>query len=279
MQDSIGTAQHHGDSAFSIGLTFSLILHSVLLYILMFGMGGVFKLQTPPTIYSVTLEGGKALGGIDQASLNDKKKTEVAPPKMAQSAMAEKLEQLKEKEAEVAIPKKLEKKEEKKEEKKAPEKPKPTPPPKPQATPKPQAKGQTLSDIDKKLAQAAQRYTGDSSKAGKDKRFGAAALGGNAMGGGTVISPEERRYILMLRDHFRRGWIWHDKSLSLAAVVRIKVEPNGKISGFDIIESSGNREFDESVTRAVVKGDPAPPPPPQYYNKLKLLDVEFDPRD
>jgi len=59
------------------------------------------------------------------------------------------------------------------------------------------------------------------------------------------------RYIARLKEALRRAW---DKpralAESLATAVEFDVAPNGRLSGVRVTEGSGNRQFDESVTRA-----------------------------
>ena len=135
-------------------------------------------------------------------------------------------------------------------------------------------------DIDKRLNAAVQRYTGESTDAGGEKRFGAGKLGGNKMGGGEVRPAAFFIYRDLLKNHIKSGWRWYDTSAALLAVVQFDLAPSGAIDNIRLLESSGNALFDESVIRAVAKANPAPQPPPEVYEAFfKSVTMRFDPRE
>ncbi|RMG42999.1 MAG: TonB family protein [Candidatus Dadabacteria bacterium] len=262
---------------FKIGVLLSTLLHiSVALYIL--HQTGNFRKFAPPIVYSVTLEGGKKLGGISQAPKT--KKIIKAPPKKAKEPVQSR-PQGKAKDAEVSLKSKV--------------KPKKTPQPKTtvkakkpllkKPVKKPVAKKVTkkkrpypLEDLDKRLQEAIQRYTGESANAG-GRGFGAARLGGRSMGGGEVRPPEFFAYKRLLENHIKAGWRWFDTSAALIAQVEFSISRDGQISDLRIISSSGNSNFDQSVLRAINKANPVPPPPEKVYKYFALVRMTFDPRD
>jgi colicin import membrane protein len=65
----------------------------------------------------------------------------------------------------------------------------------------------------------------------------------------------------------------------LIAEVELQIAKDGTILSERIVKSSGNREYDSSVLRAVRKADPLPPPPAKVYEDFKVVRVIFDPRD
>ena len=260
----------------------------------------------PPEVYSVTFEGGATLGGLSQVP--DKQESEMAPPKKiadTQDTDTKKTE-TKVEDAEVSLakkeatPKPTKKptakptkqptpKPTKKPTPKPTAKKKPTPKattkPKPQSTPKKAASSKptakpTLSkaDINKKLQQAVQRYKGESASAG-GQGFGAGKLGGSKMGGGIVRPPEFFRYKRLLESHIKSGWRWYDTSAALASQVVFSLSERGRISQVVLASSSGNREFDDSVLRAVSKASPAPVPPSNVYQFFDKVRITFDPRE
>lgn len=284
-------------NSYQFGFLASLALHVGIVALIIFKVGPSVHKFEPKVVYSVTLEGGKSLGGIDQTPEKEEPAAKVAPPKVVEEA-PEVVEEKEEEEAEVvlepkekvpaATPKPTPKPKPKatpKPKPKATPKPKPKPKatpkpkPKPKATPKPKPKAKPKPDVNKSYQNAMQRYLGESSNAGGKRGFGAGALGGQGMGGGKVVPLIVKRYIETLRGHFRGKWNWFDKSRPYEARVRFELSRGGKLTGIKLIKSSGHREFDESVMRAVLKGDPAPPPPGEYYSDLRVVTMTFDPRD
>lgn len=269
------------DPELEIGFIFSVLGHALIAYLFYYGVrwsGGDFGAHK---IYSVTIEGGKSLGGMTQAPKDDKK-TLIAPPKNVQDPVK--------KEVQKTEPPKKE--EPKVEEKKAPtdaeislkqkkeEKPKPPPPVKKEVKkPEPvKPKEPSKAEIDKRLQQAMQRYLGESANAG-GKGFGAAALGGKGMGGGIVKPPEFFEYLKLLERSVKGGWRWYDNTSALISEVEFNISASGEISNVRISKSSGNSEFDLSVERAVMKANPLTPPPPSVYEDFRFVRMYFDPRE
>jgi TonB family protein len=272
---------------FEVGFVLSLILHAIITALFNSGYFTINDSYGAPKIYSVTIEGGKVLGGKQQVP-DESKKSQVAPLKQVQDPIAkpEKIEPEKEpvkenkkveapQDAEVSTAehkkdeKKLDKKIEKVEEKK-----KIKPDPKEKEKPKKNEK----SEIDKKLQQAMQRYLGESTQAG-GKGFGAGALGGNGMGGGILKSKEYIAYSKLLEDRVKGSWSWPDRKSGIFATVSFNLSQTGEISNVKIEKSSGVREFDDSVVRATMKASPVPPPPYSIANEFRTVSVIFDPKD
>ena len=129
-----------------------------------------------------------------------------------------------------------------------------------------------LSDTLKKLKN---QYEGESADAG-GKGFGAAALGGKGMGGGTLSSLERIAYSNSLQRHVKEGWRWLNSSERLKARVEVSILPDGRIQNVNIIQKSGNSNFDDSVVRAVFKASPVPAAPADLYNDFKDVVFTFD---
>jgi colicin import membrane protein len=286
----------------SLGFALSLGLHGLLVLAMYLSDALNFNSFKDPVVYSVTMEGGKALGGMSQAP-DPKTKTAEAPPKNVQDPVKkqqeEKIEEKKPEDQKVTAPKEVEKEvedaevslqEKKKEEekrkkieldkkkaedekKKAEEKKKLEEQKKKDA----EDKKKQAAVIDKNLQQAMQRYLGESNNAG-GKGFGAARVGGNGMGGGVVRPPEFFTYLRILEQHIKSGWRWNDTSAALVAQVQIEIEPDGVVRDVFLKQSSGNSLFDDSIVRAVRKASPVPVPPQIVYEYFKSVLLTFDPR-
>ena len=270
------------EKTYFVGFFISLLGHALLAVLIIFKFGAGLWGVPEPVVYSVTLEGGKKLGGIAQVPKKETKK--VVPPKKVREKPKPKKEEPPDKDAEVKLPKE---KEEKKEEKKATPaptakpKPKATPKPKPKpkkATPKPTPKKPTKADINKQWQNATQRYFGESTEAGGEG-FGAGKLGGNSMGGGVVRPPEFFIYKRILEEHIKSGWRWHERRAGLIAVVEFKISTDGKLSDIKLAKRSSSREYDDSVMRAVYKASPVPIPPQKVYRYFASVRMTFDPTE
>jgi TonB family protein len=248
-----------------------------------------------PEVYSITLESGRALGGVSQVPKDDKK-SEVAPLKNVaaseedQPTVDEKKPQ-KEKDPEPVEPEEAEVS--LSEQKPTPVPPKPTPvvskptpvpakpSPKPTVVPtkapkKPKTEG---TNTDKEYQNVLQRYTGESSNAG-GKGFGSARAGvGSGMGGGKQISPEAMRYINLLQGRIKNAWRWYDTNTMLLTQVEFFIERDGRVRDISIVKTSGNGSFDESVVRAIAKVSPLPPPEESFYHEVRHMRPTFDPRN
>ena len=264
---------------FRIGLLISVLAHGLFFYIVFFVSAPAWKNFGQPIVYSVTLEGGKSLGGISQVA-QEEKKTPIAPPK-AIGAEPEKVQKKQEddaKNAEVSLREKQEAEKKKlAEEKKAAEKKKADELKKKADEEKAKAVKEK-AELEKQYQKTMQRYLGESSDAG-GKGFGAARLGGKGMGGGILRSPEFIAYYNLLRGSIKKGWNWFDSRSPLKAVVYLEIGRNGAISNVSITTGSGNSEFDDSVIRAVYKASPVPPPPPSVYRDFERITIEFTPTD
>lgn len=266
------------DPFLKAGLTISTFGHLAVLFFLMVGSLLSADRIAPQVVYSVTLEGGKALGGIAQTA--KKEKTQLAPHKKIQEP---KKEAPKKEEKKVAVKKEEKKVEPKKEDvkvkpkevQKKPE-PKATPPPKKSEPKKTETKAESQADIDKRLQQAVQRYTGESTAAG-GTGFGAGRVGGESMGGGVQRPPEFFTYKAILEDFLKSGWRWYDPRANLQAQVGFVLKPDGELTDIKLIASSGLSQYDESVLRAVKKASPVPIPPENVYHFFKEVRITFVP--
>ncbi len=251
--------------------------HLLCAFLVFFNFGGGRSTTDPAIIYSVTVEAGQNLGGVSQVAKDDKKtplaphkkvaKEEKEDPKVkaAEKTKAEKEKKEKEK-AEISLKEKQ--KEEKLKKEKELEKKK-------QAAKK---EADAAAELNKQLEKAMQRYKGESTDAG-GKGFGAGALGGKGMGGGVLLPPEALAYRDALKEAIKEGWRWYDTNSALVTTVVFDIAENGVISQVSVSTSSGNREFDDSVLRAIYKASPVPAPPEKVYQYFKRVRMVFDPRE
>ncbi len=285
--------KHPDEQAWRTGLSVSVVGHIVLALIVFVGVFPNFGDVPEPVVYSISIEGGKSLGGMSQVP-KDNKPSQLAPMKNV-AAEAKKESELKtedSKEAQKEEP--VDDAEVSVAEKKPTPKPtaQPTPPkvqtPKPSPTPakkadaKNDAKNKQKSDgedTDKRLQAALQRYLGESSDGG-GKGFGAARVGGSGMGGGVVRPPEFFVYEKIVRSRIKEAWRWNNTAETLITVIAFEIEPDGVIKNVRLVKTSGDSAYDESVMRAAMKASPLPPPPKSVYEQyFKSVRITFDPRE
>lgn len=129
--------------------------------------------------------------------------------------------------------------------------------------------------LKKAIEKSASRYKGNSADAG-GSGIGAAKIGGNDRGGGTLASVEFIRYRNALEAHIKGGWHWLAGTERLSAQVSVAILPDGVIQNAEILQSSGRSGFDESVLRAVYKASPVPAPPASLRDKFREVRIVFD---
>lgn len=275
------------------GLWLSVVGHGVALLVIVIRIFPNFGTVAPPVVYSISLEGGKVLGGVQQASKTTRE-SKVAPiKKAAQKKQVEDVPDKSDAQKSKVTPKKNESQKpslheqskikssskrtvvkQKKEVSKRPIKKTPVKKSTSQKKSKP-----PVEDVDKRLQDALQRYLGESSQGG-GKGFGAAKLGGKKMGGGLVRPPEFFVYEKIIRSRIKEAWRWYDRNSSLITVIAFDIEPDGIINNVHLIKSSGDAGYDDSVVRAAIKASPLPVPPESVYERyFKKVRITFDPRD
>jgi protein TonB len=101
----------------------------------------------------------------------------------------------------------------------------------------------------------------------------------NASAGVGNTMSEFGWYGNMLHDRFYRAWIQPTKNVAigkkLSALVRLRIDKDGRVSRFDIIKPSGNTAVDESV-RVVAKQVTEVDPPPTGLFKGDHYDVKIN---
>lgn len=288
----VGASQKRSEDYWRTGISASLVGHVLLAIIFFVKIFPDFGKVPEPVVYSISIEGGKNLGGMAQVP-KDNKPSPLAPMKnVASEAKPEvvtKPEPVKKTveqpvdDAEVSVA-------EKKPTPAPTAKPTPQKTPAPKATPTPpkksdqkakdkQVKKSDGDDTDKRLQAALQRYLGESSDGG-GKGFGAARVGGSGMGGGVVRPPEFFIYEKVVRSRIKEAWRWYDTASTLITVIAFDIEPDGVIKNIKLVKTSGDSSYDESVLRAAAKASPLPPPPKSVYEQyFKSVRITFDPRE
>ena len=152
------------------------------------------------------------------------------------------------------------------------------PPPKPtKKTPQPPSTP-SAEELDKQYLAAIDRarQRAKRSTLSSPSRPNPAGVGrGGSGGGGMVRGAEFLVYYNQLQERVKESWIVTERKPGLSAVVRFGVQPNGKIFAIELVESSGDRAFDQSVLRAVNKANPLPPPPSAYQREFAVQKVEI----
>jgi len=94
-------------------------------------------------------------------------------------------------------------------------------------------------------------------------------------GGGTVVGFEFLSYRQRIFALIKRNWANAVRSAGLVAAVRFEIAPDGEVSGVQLVRSSGDKAYDQSVVRAVQRSSPLPPPPERYRDEFREVVVDF----
>lgn len=108
-----------------------------------------------------------------------------------------------------------------------------------------------------------------------ENRRAAPLIKGNQISKGASVSGEAREsaeanYLDSLRERLQENWelpVWISRQ-NLSAKAQIQIDSRGRLRGFQMIQSSGNAQFDEAVKRAVSESQPYPFPPAEIAGSL-----------
>ena len=127
------------------------------------------------------------------------------------------------------------------------------------ATPTPKATAK------KKMSPLEEKKENDSAKVMPSNASDAGSKSDSTASGGSAGASEYRWYGKMLHDRFYSEWVQPKTSTAvgtkMSALVRIRIEKDGRISSFTIVKPSGNIVVDESVAAVgerVKQVDPLP---------------------
>lgn len=87
----------------------------------------------------------------------------------------------------------------------------------------------------------------------------------------------ENAEVAAIKAHIEQNWYRPPglkDSDKLAARVKVRISRDGTIESLELLESSGQEFYDNSLLRAVRKSVPFPLPP-EKYEKFKVLDLHF----
>jgi len=139
-----------------------------------------------------------------------------------------------------------------------------------------------LDELEKALRELAKSYTGGGGSKGDSKEgegSGRSSSGGNMQGGtgnGGAAQTFISLYAQLIRESIKKNFVIPPslKGEFLSCVVYLKIGQDGSILDMDLEESSGNRNFDIFVMKAIRSSSPFPPPP----SELEIY-VRFSNRD
>ena len=96
----------------------------------------------------------------------------------------------------------------------------------------------------------------------------------------TALRAEVGKYAALFRSRVERSWsIPPGSSSGLLCLLKIELQPDGKVQHVSINQSSGNEAFDRSAVTAVRKAAPFPlPENPEAAARFKSFNFKFNPR-
>jgi len=124
----------------------------------------------------------------------------------------------------------------------------------------------------------------DSRFADLNKKYGQGTGEGSESGGvtgGQRIDPRKASYYAHIKDLISENWRPPNGSVerNLIADYQLTIQPDGWITAGRFHKSSGNADFDETVTRAINMSLPFPPLPEVFEGRAETLRVGFDPKE
>jgi colicin import membrane protein len=141
--------------------------------------------------------------------------------------------------------------------------------------------GSTETPQEDEYAAAAERWRsrmagGMGGMAGAEHQQGTVGDGSTTSGGGgTVVGFEYLSYRQRITNLIKGNWANAIRRAGLVAVVRFDLAPDGTVSEIQLLSSSGDKNYDQSVMRAVQRSSPLPPPPERYREEFRQVDVDF----
>ncbi len=122
-----------------------------------------------------------------------------------------------------------------------------------------------------------EKYIGEQVDSGT--RVGEDSFGtrSNSGVGGSLRPRSYFSYMRSIQRELKSAWTWHSRRTSLKAEIEMRLARDGTIIFAQIAKSSGNKEFDQSVMRAIRAVDPFPAPPGEVYDYFKHVILVFDP--
>jgi TonB family protein len=97
----------------------------------------------------------------------------------------------------------------------------------------------------------------------------------DAGGGGTVVGFEFLSYRQRVFNTIKSNWANAVRHPGLIAAVRFEIQTDGGVSNVELVRSSGDKAYDQSVVRAVQRSSPLPPPPERYRDEFREVVIDF----
>lgn len=261
---------------------FSLAVHLLVIVLGFIQLGDVRSLHVRLDVpaYQIELIGGG--GGAKEKPAKAKEKAAPVKPVPPEPKPQTKPE-LKKEEAKPISPKKEKKEEPRKEpvKEKPAEKPKPEPvqPKKPtsedilaealrSAKQEAESKGSSRDVLARELAALQARSGNGGTGAGTGAGPGGPGAG---VGGATLVQV----YAAIVEKTVKQNWRYPAVGMdqNLVAQVELRIDPQGRIIGSDLVKSSGRADFDSSALRAVRETEQLPPPPQE---NLRIIRINFN---
>lgn len=92
-------------------------------------------------------------------------------------------------------------------------------------------------------------------------------------GGGVVRGVEFILYTQQLQRKVQESWLVAEKRPGLVASVSFKIQADGEVQDVELMKSSGDAVFDQSVIRAIRKAAPFAPPPQAYADEFATQQI------
>lgn len=142
-------------------------------------------------------------------------------------------------------------------------------------------------------AAQAQQRAAEERLAALRARYGSGATGGGGTGrggtGGGAPGPladlrgiRMQAYQEWVYELIRTAWILpmpQEEARKLQATALLIVSRDGHVTRFQLLKTSGNPMFDESLLRAIKQADPLPPLPEDYQGELLEVELRFRTRE
>jgi len=95
-----------------------------------------------------------------------------------------------------------------------------------------------------------------------------------------ALRAEVNKYAARFKSRVEKSWsIPADSPSGLMCLLKIELQPDGKVQNVSITQSSGDQTFDRSAVAAVKKAAPFPlPENPEAAAKFKSFNFKFNPR-
>lgn len=94
---------------------------------------------------------------------------------------------------------------------------------------------------------------------------------------GQTVSVEISRYYNTIARLIMQQGLDKKYPPHLEVVYTLTIEPNGRVSGLTMLASSGNREFDQAIAKAIRNASPLPPLPPAFGGRSDKASFTFYP--